>query len=106
MKPKADGTKRVHLTTKGCSQIPGQHYDIDNIMSQVTNTFLMLTEFLIVLLSGFAGWVVDISGAFLLGEFKQGDPEIYREMAEGMQKWYIEYSELVMDKVKKCIYGT
>eukprot|EP00804_Cyclotella_cryptica_P006706 CCRYP_008640-RA/>CCRYP_008640-RA protein AED:0.60 eAED:-0.00 QI:0/0/0/0.2/1/1/5/0/1261 len=33
MKPKADGTKRARLNAKGCSQIPGQHYDVDNISS-------------------------------------------------------------------------
>ena len=39
MKLKDDGTKHAHLTTNGCSQIPSQHYDVDDISSPVTNTF-------------------------------------------------------------------
>ena len=31
MKPKADGSKRARLNARGCSQVPGQHYDEDNI---------------------------------------------------------------------------
>jgi hypothetical protein len=73
MKHKADGTKRVQLNAKGCSQVAGQHYGIS---SPVTNTFSIRIVFTIMLMSGFVGWVVDVNGAFLLGEFKKGDPEI------------------------------
>ena len=106
MKPKADGTKRARLTAKGCSQIPGQHYDADNISSPVTNTFSIRIAFTIMLLCGFIGWVVDVNGAFLLGEFKKGDPEIYMDIPQGMEKWYTKYTEPVVAKLKKCIYGT
>ena len=34
------------------------------------------------LMCGFAGWVVDVNGTFLLGEFKKGDPEIYMDIPE------------------------
>jgi hypothetical protein len=106
MKPKADGTKRVRLNAKGCSQVAGQHYDADNISSPVTNTFSIHIAFTIILMCGFAGWVVDVNGAFLLGEFKKGDPEIYMDTPEGMEKWYTKYTELVVAKLKKCMYGT
>ena len=57
-------------------------------------------------LCGFAGRVVDVNGAFPLGEFKQGNPEIYMEIPEGMQKWSSKFTEPVVAKLKKCIYDT
>ncbi len=87
IKPKANGTKHACLTAKGCSKIPEQHYDADDISSPMTNTFSIQIAFTIMLLCCFAGWVVDVNGAFLLGEFKEGDPEIDMDIPEGMQKW-------------------
>jgi hypothetical protein len=76
MKRKADRTKRVQLDVKGCRQVADQHYDADNISSPVTNTFSIHIVFMIMLMCGSVGWVVDVNGAFLLGEFKKGDLEI------------------------------
>ena len=106
MKPEADGTKRVRQNTKGCSQVADQHYDADNISSPVTNTFSIGIAFTIMLMCGFAGWVVDVNGAFLLGEFMKRDPEIYMDIPEEMEKWYTKYTEPVVAKLKKCMYGT
>ena len=58
------------------------------------------------ILCSFVGWVVDVNGAFLLGEFKEDGPEIYIEIPEGMQKWCMKFTEPVVAKLKKCIYGT
>ena len=85
MKPKADRTKQAWLNARGCSQTAGQHYDADNISSPVTNTFSIHIAFPIMFMCGFVGWVVDVNGAFLLGEFKKWDPEIYMNIPEGME---------------------
>ena len=106
MKPKADGSKRARLNAKGCSQIPGQHYDEDNISSPVTNTASIRIAFTFMILASLMGWVVDVNGAFLLGEFKPGDPEIYMDVPEGMTKWYSKYTEPICVRLKKCLYGT
>ena len=106
MKPKADGTKRARLNARGCSQVPGQHYDEDNISSPVTNTTSIRIAFTILVMASLAGWVVDVNGAFLLGEFKEDDPKIYMDIPEGMTKWYTQYSQPVVVKLKKCLYGT
>lgn len=58
------------------------------------------------LLCGFVGWVVDVDGEFLLGEFKKGDCKIYMDVPEGMEKYYSKYTEMIVVKLKKCIYGT
>ena len=61
---------------------------------------------MIMLICGIVGLVVDFNGAFLLGEFKKGDPEIYMDIPERMEKWYNKYTEPVVDKLKKCMNGT
>jgi hypothetical protein len=70
MKLKADGSKCTQLNTTGCSQVVGQHYDDNNILSPVTNAFLLCIAFTIMLLCGFVEWVVEVNGVFLLGKFK------------------------------------
>ena len=77
MKRKADGTRRARLTTKGCSQRPGLHYDEDNISSPVTNLTSIRLAFVLLLLSAKVGWVKDVNGAFLTGEFQDSDPVLY-----------------------------
>ena len=66
----------------------------------------MHIAFTIMLMCGVVGWEVDINSAFLLGEFKKGDPEIYMDLPEGMEKWYTKYTKPVVAKLKKCMYGT
>jgi hypothetical protein len=46
---------------------------------------------MVMLLCGFEEWVEDINGVFLLGEFKKGDPDIYMDIPEGMEKLYTKY---------------
>ena len=55
IKPKSDRTKQARLNAKGCSQLAGQHYDADNILSPVTNTFSIHIAFMIMLMCGFVG---------------------------------------------------
>ena len=106
MKPKADGSKRARMNAKGCSQVAGQHYDADNISSPVTNTSSIRIAFTILVLAKMAGWVVDVNGAFLLGKFKPGDPEIFMNVPEGMTKWYQKYTYPIVLRLKRCLYGT
>ena len=69
MKPQADGFKRAWLNTKDCSQVADQLYDANNVSSPVTNT-ASICVVLFIILASMLGWVVDVNGAFLLGEFK------------------------------------
>ncbi len=57
------------------------------------------------LLCGFVGWVVDINSAFLLGEIKEGDQDIYMDTPDGMEKWYTKCIEPAVAKLKNFIYG-
>ena len=105
MKLKADGTMRARMNARGFKQIPGQHYEVDNISSPVTNTASIRIAFTLLALASLSGWVVDVKGAFLLGEFKPGDPIIYMEVPEGMTKHYPDRKKVAL-RLKKCLYGT
>ena len=105
MKLKADGTRRARMNARGFKQIPGQHYEVDNISSPVTNTASIRIAFTLLALAGLSGWVVDVKGAFLLGEFKPGDPVIYMEIPEGMTKHYPDRKKVAL-RLKRCLYGT
>ena len=48
------------------------------------------------LLMMFIGWVVDVNGAFLLGEFKPGDPYINMDIPEGIEKWYTKFMQAMV----------
>jgi hypothetical protein len=74
MKRKANGTRRARLNTKGCSQRPGLHYKVDNISSPVTNLTSIRITFILMVMGDFIGWIKDVKGAFLAGEFQATDP--------------------------------
>lgn len=40
--------------------------------------------------------LVDINGTFLWEKCKDGDPDIYIDIPKGMQKWYTEPPETVL----------
>eukprot|EP00956_Cyclotella_meneghiniana_P027101 scaffold60046_cov24-Cyclotella_meneghiniana.AAC.3 len=88
MKRKVNGARRARLNARGFKQIPGQHYEEDNISSPVTNTVSIRVSFTLAAMARLAGRVVDVKGAFLLGEFGPDDPVIYMKIPEGMTKHY------------------
>ncbi len=57
--------------------------------------------FTIMLAAGWVTSVVDVKGAFLHGEFQDGE-EIYMKVAQGWEKHYSHDSVL---KLLQCIYG-
>lgn len=46
-------------------------------------------------------WLVDVDSAFLLGEFKKGDAEIYIEILNGMEMWYTKNTEPLVAKLNR-----
>ena len=106
MKRKANGTRRARLNTKGCSQRPGLHYDEDNISSPVTNLTSIRIAFIIMIMADMVGWVKDVNGAFLTGEFQATDPVLYMHIPKGMEKWYKHLEGEHVLKLLVPIYGT
>jgi hypothetical protein len=54
----------------------------------------------------FIGWVKDVNGAFLTGEFQATDPVLYMHIPEGMEKWYAHLKGEHVLKLLVPIYGT
>ena len=82
MKRKANGTRRVRLNTKGCSQRAGLHYDEDNISLPVTNLTSIRIAFILIVMADSIGWMKDVNGAFLTGGFQATDPVLYMYIPE------------------------
>ena len=57
-------------------------------------------------MSELIGWVKDVNGAFLTGEFQATDPVLYMHIPEGMEKWYKHLQGEHVLKLLVPIYGT
>ena len=73
MKKKANGMYRARLNARGYKQVEGLHYDAANIASPMTNDMSIRIIMVLALMAGWVAKIVDIKGAFLHGEFDEGD---------------------------------
>jgi len=86
-KKKANGTYRARLNERGYEQVDGEHYDSSDIAAPVTNEMTVRSMLTIALLAGWIMHVIDVKGAFLLGDFKD-NVTIYMEIPQGIKQWY------------------
>ena len=100
-KKKSNGTLRGRLNARGFKQRKGVHYDASSIHAPVTNATTIRVILTIMIMAGWAASVVDVKGAFLHGEFEDGE-EIYMEVPEG---WENKYPKGAVLKLLKTIYG-
>jgi hypothetical protein len=56
---------------------------------------------ILLLIADWHGWIVDVKGAFLHGDFEDGKV-IYMKVPCGFEEYYLEN---VVLKLKKCISG-
>ena len=87
MKRKSNGKYRARCNIRGYKQEDGQHYDSHNISSPVTNDVTIRLLFIIMIMAMWAAYLLDVKGAFLHGQFRNGE-EIYSEIPDGFQKEY------------------
>ena len=87
MKRKSNGKYRARCNMRGYEQEDGQHYDSHNISSPVTNDVTICLLFIIMIMAMWAAYLLDVKGAFLHGQFRNGE-EIYSEIPDGFQKEY------------------
>ena len=105
MKQKASGQLRGRLNARGYEQLEGQHYYAHLIAATVTNPNTI--RILLILMCMNPKWnaeIVNIEGAFLQGEFKNGE-EMYIDVPDGMEKFYGSQKDVVL-KLNVPIYGT
>jgi hypothetical protein len=91
MKKKSNGTYRARLNAKGYEQVDGIHYDSSNISSPVTHDATIR----IIIIFKWSAQLVDVKGAFLCGNFKDGE-EIFMEVPEGFEEFYGAYVLLLL----------
>ncbi len=73
IKKKSNGTLCGHMNAKGFKQVEGQHYDGTTISSPVTNSATSRIVLTLMIMADMLAHVVDDKGAFLHGEFEDGE---------------------------------
>jgi hypothetical protein len=102
MKHKASGKYRARLAARGFKQVQGAHYDPDTKSSPVACDATIRT---VLTLGTMAGWefhVVDVQGAFLNGEFEDGE-QIYMTVPDGFKRYYDPKKYVLL--LRRTLYG-
>ena len=101
MKKKPNGTKRARLVARGYEQEDGSHYKSDETAAPVVNDMTIKIVLILMIMARFCAELVDVRGAFLLGEFGN-EEHIYMEVPEGFERFYPIGVVLLL---LKTIYG-
>ena len=87
MKKKASGKYRARCNMRGFEQRDGEHYDSHSISALVTNDVTIRLTFIIMMMALWWGYLIDVNGAFLNGQFQNGEV-IYSEIPQGFHHKY------------------
>jgi len=87
MKKKSNGTYGARMNARGFKQVEGQHFDGTSLAEPVTNDASMRIMFTLMLMAGWTAYIVDVKGAFLHGDFEDGE-KIYMEVPKGFKNYY------------------
>ena len=101
MKKKANGQYRARLAARGFKQTHGKSFEYHDISSPVVHDITVRIVLTILLMSGWAAHIVDVNGAFLLGEFRENE-HIYMKVPKGFEHFY---SSDVLLYLRKTLYG-
>ena len=105
MKTKSNGSLRGRLNARGFEQVDGEHYFSDSIAAPVSNPSTIRVAWVLWCSNPkWIGKIVDVEGAFLQGQFRNGEI-IYTEVPEGMEEFYGKREDVVL-KMNVPIYGT
>jgi hypothetical protein len=72
-RPPSNGTLRGRMNARGFKQVKEQHYDGTTISSPVTNSATIRIVLAFMNMASMIAHVVDVKGAFLHGEFEDGE---------------------------------
>ena len=102
MKKKANGTYRARVNARGYEQVDGVHYDEDTKSAPVVNGATIHIVLIMMLMSVlWIAEVLDVQGAFLYGEFLEGEV-LYMKVPQGFEQYYPANCVLLL---LKTIYG-
>ena len=101
MKKKPNGTHRARLVARGFEQVDGDHFRSDELAAPVVNDMTIRIVFILMIMAKYCGELMDVRGAFLLGEFGK-EEKLYMEVPKGFEKFYPIGVVLLL---LKTIYG-
>lgn len=102
MKKKSSGTRRARVNARGFEQVPGVHYDPKTIAAPVINDITIRVIIVLMLMAVFFGELLDVKGAFLIGDFSPNEKPIYMKVPQGFKDFYPPGWVLLL---LKTIYG-
>ena len=100
-KKKAHRDYRACLVAQGFKPTQGKSFVHHNISSPVVHNITVQIVLVLMLMGGFAAHLVDMNGAFLLGQFKPKE-KIYMNIPLGFKKFYQSGGLLFL---KHTLYG-
>ena len=89
MKKKSNGTFRARLNARGFEQVPGIHFDPKSVAAPVVSLMTIRIVFVLMIMAGWTGHVLDVRGAFLKGDLlmmKRCTCMFHREWRPGMEQ--------------------
>ena len=101
MKKKANGQYHARLAAWGFKQTHGKSFEYHDISSPIVHDITVRIVLTILLMSGWAAHIVDVNGAYLLGEFRENE-HIYMKVPKGFERFY---SSDVLLYLRKTLYG-
>ena len=75
------------MNARGFEQNSSEHYNPKDLSSPVTNYITIWVVFIIMLMAGMIGKILDVKGSFLRGKFKNGE-KVHMKVPEGFKKYY------------------
>ena len=100
MNKKSNGMLHGQMNARGFKQVKGQHYDGTTISSPVTNSATIRIVLTLMIMASMLAHVVDVKGAFLHGEFEDGEI-IHMKVPQGFENHFPDGSDLLL---LKCFY--
>ena len=102
MKKKASGAFRARLNARGYEQVDGEHYDSHATFAPVASDMTIMIIFVLIILANWVVHVMDVKGAFLLGDFEK-DRKMWMTIPKGMES---KYPPGWLIFLGKTLYGT
>jgi hypothetical protein len=101
MKRKSNRTPCGTINVRGLKQVEREHFDASSINTPITDGMTIKLVLMLMLARGSIANVGDVKGAFLHGNFEDGE-KIYIKIPLGFEEFYDENAVLLL---KKCLYG-
>jgi hypothetical protein len=73
MKKTSNGTLRARLNGRGFEPVPDSHYDPKSMAAPVVCMMTIRIVFILMLIAGWKGHVLDVRGAVLKGDLSDGE---------------------------------